>query len=227
MSNKRSGNEISYREQLANAGGGKRCKQQASSLLADVRKVGKRKFGREKGGGSFALLARLKSPFPQFQTPRTRSWGWRDELKQRLRGRLLVTQARPPWAVPKISDQPRHCPKFRKIAPVFEKVDINAIPGINLYPVDSTISFRCTYLPDRDLWSFIRWIVACVAGGIGGECCCFLAAELRTPARSWGRRKKMRAEKKHLIFFSLSSFASHSTIRTPGTGYNNPASYAR
>ena len=132
-----------------------------------------------------------KIPFP-FQTPRTRSWGWRDELKQRLRGRLLVTQARPPCAVPKIGDQPRHCPKFRKIAlasrwwkslaPVFEKVDINAISGINLYPVDSTISFRCTYLPDRDLWSFIRWIVACVAGGIGGECCCFLAAELRTPA---------------------------------------------
>ena len=64
MSNKRSGNEISDREQLVNAGGGKRCKQQASSLLADVRKVGKKEFGREKGRGSFALLMRPKSPFP-------------------------------------------------------------------------------------------------------------------------------------------------------------------
>ena len=50
MSNKRSGNEISYREQLANAGGGKRCKQQASSLLADVRKVGKRNLGVRREG---------------------------------------------------------------------------------------------------------------------------------------------------------------------------------
>ena len=64
MSNKRSGNEISNREQLVNAGGGRRCKKQASSLLADVGKVGKKEFEREKGRGSFALLMRPKSPFP-------------------------------------------------------------------------------------------------------------------------------------------------------------------
>ena len=191
MSNKRSGDEISYQEQLANAGGGKRCKQQASSLLADVRKVGKKELGREKGGGSFALLTRPKSPFPFKRLTHvlvgdvtssnnvcvegysSRKLG---HLAQspRLGTNLDIVQnsGKLPWR----PDDENHLP------PVFEKVDINAIPGINLYPVDSTISFRCTYLPDRDLWSFIRWIVACVAGGIGSECCCFLAAELRTPA---------------------------------------------
>ena len=39
--------------------------------------------------------------------------------------------------------------------------------------------------------------------------------------------KRCEQKKKHLIFFSPSSFASHSTIRTPGTGYINPAGYAR
>ena len=140
------------------------------------------------------------------------------------------------WATlrsPKISDHPRNCPILpwrpddeNYLPPVFEKADINAIPGINLYPVDSTISFPCTYLPDRDLWSFIRWIAACVAGGISGEWCCFLAAVTRaarenpsglcrqesTPPqqsslfqafRSWGQRKKMCAEK-NTLFFSRS-----------------------
>ena len=152
----------------------------------------KRNWGVRREGGP-SRFSRAQNPLSLSNASHMFLWvTWRAQTTSAWKATRLVTQARPPCAVPKIRDQPRHCPKFRKIAlasrwwkslaPVFEKVDINAIPGINLHPVDSTISFRCTYLPDRDLWSFIRWIVACVAGGIGSECCCFLAAELRTPA---------------------------------------------